>query len=194
MDPMRPWVVIHPGATAPSRRYPPERFAKVGQRLVSELGFQAVFTGMGDEHALIEYIQAAMGAPSFSTAGRLDLPMLVALISLAPVLVANNSGPAHIAAAVGTPVVDLYALTNPQHTPWAVESRVLFQDVPCKYCYKSICPEGHQRCLSLVSPEDVIRATQELLDARLQRAGARGRGERDFRVPVEDLAGVYFRD
>jgi ADP-heptose:LPS heptosyltransferase len=78
-------------------------------------------------------------------------------------LVANNTGPVHIAAAVGTPVVDLYALTNPQHTPWAVPSRVLNHTVPCGPCYKSVCPEGHHDCLRLVAPRDVVRATLELL-------------------------------
>jgi ADP-heptose:LPS heptosyltransferase len=127
-----------------------------------------VFTGIEGERALIEHIQAMIEAPSFSVAGRLDLAMLTALLAAAPVLVTNNSGPAHIAAAVGTPVVDLYALTNPQHTPWAVESRVLFHDVPCKYCYKSVCPQGHHRCLSLVPPEDVVKATEELMDIRVR--------------------------
>ena len=74
---------------------------------------------------------------------------------------ANNTGPVHIAAAVGTPVVDLYALTNPQHTPWGVPNRVLFHDVPCKYCYKSVCPQGHHDCLRLVRPEDVVTAVIE---------------------------------
>ena len=78
-------------------------------------------------------------------------------------LISNNTGPFHIAAAVGTPVVDLYALTNPQHTPWMVASRVLYQDVPCKFCYKSICPEGHHHCLSLVAPETVVQAASELM-------------------------------
>lgn len=68
-----------------------------------------------------------------------------------------------MAAAVGTPVVDLYALTNPQHTPWAVPARVLFHDVPCKYCYKSVCPEGHHDCLRRVTPESVAAAVRDLL-------------------------------
>jgi ADP-heptose:LPS heptosyltransferase len=88
------------------------------------------------------------------------------LISQAPLLITNNTGPAHIAAAVGTPVVDLYALTNPQHTPWGVPSRVLNQSVPCKNCFKSICPEQHQHCLSLVKPEQVVSAALELLEEK----------------------------
>lgn len=162
----RPWVVIHPGATAPSRCYPADSFAKAAHIIVHELGCQVVFTGSGAECGLVKYIQDAMDAHSHSLAGQLDLPLLAALIALAPVLIVNNTGPAHIAAAVGTPVVDLYALTNLQHTPWAVASRVLFHDVPCKCCYKSVCPEGHHNCLRLVPPEAVAQATAELLDLR----------------------------
>ena len=66
--------------------------------------------------------------------------------------------------AVGAPVVDLYALTNPQHTPWRVPSRILFEDVPCRFCYKSVCPEGHHRCLTGVSPDAVVSAAMDLLE------------------------------
>ena len=68
-------------------------------------------------------------------------------------VVSNDACPAHIAAALGTPVVDLCALTNPQHAPWQVESGVLFHDVRCRYCYKSVCPQGHHKCLAGVEPE-----------------------------------------
>ena len=91
---------------------------------------------------------------------------LAALIAEADLLIGNNSGPVHLAAAVGTPVVDLYALTNPQHTPWLVPSRVLFRDVPCRFCQKSLCPEGHHRCLSGVSPREVAAAAIALMPAR----------------------------
>jgi ADP-heptose:LPS heptosyltransferase len=80
--------------------------------------------------------------------------------------VAGNTGPVHVAAAVGTPVVDLYALTNPQHTPWMVPSRVLFNDVPCRWCYSSVCPERHHRCLRGVHPEQVVAAALDLLAER----------------------------
>ena len=86
------------------------------------------------------------------------MEQLCALISAANLLISNNTGPVHIAAAVGTRTVDIYALTNPQHTPWKVESRVLTHDVPCKYCYKSVCPEGHHDCLRLISPQQVVAA------------------------------------
>ena len=162
----RPWLLMHPGATAPSRRYPPESFARAARLLVQEHDCQIVFTGTGAEGALVEHIRCLMEAPSHSVVGWFDLEHMAALIALAPVLVSNNTGPVHIAASQGTPVVDLYALTNPQHTPWEVPHRVLFHDVPCKYCYKSVCPQEHHNCLRLVAPEEVVIATCELMMQR----------------------------
>ena len=163
VDLAAPWVVVHPGATAPSRRYPPEHFAEAARILATEYGEQVVFSGSPGERDLVDDIRHAMLESSFSLAGELDVPELVALIAEAPLLVSNNTGPAHIAAATGTPVVDIYALTNPQHTPWRVAARVLSHDVPCKYCYKSVCPRGHHHCLRLVSPLAVARAAAERL-------------------------------
>jgi lipopolysaccharide heptosyltransferase II len=168
----RPWVIIHPGATALSRRYPATSFAEVARRLFLEFDCQIVLTGTEPERDLIESIQSMMGVPSHSYVGQLSLGKLAALIELAPVLISNNTGPVHIAAAIGTPVVDLYALTNLQHTPWKVPHRLLFHDVPCKLCYKSICPEGHQHCLTLVTPEQVIQATCELMQENAQQQPA----------------------
>jgi lipopolysaccharide heptosyltransferase II len=159
----RPWVVVHPGASSPSRRYPPEQFARAARLLVRDAGCAVVFTGSESERPLVELIRALMVARSHSLAGRLNLDELAGLLASAPLLLANNTGPVHMAAAVGTPVVDLYALTNPQHTPWAVPSRVLFHDVSCKNCLKSVCPEGHHDCLRRVAPESVVAAARELL-------------------------------
>jgi lipopolysaccharide heptosyltransferase II len=163
VDLAEPWTLIHPGASAASRRYPPEKYAEVARLLAQEHNLPILFSGSEGERELIDAIRSAMHAPSISLAGRLDLAELAALIELTPVLITNNTGPAHIAAAVGTPVVDLYAQTNPQHTPWQVPSRVLFHDVPCKNCFKSICPEGHHDCLARVSSEAVVSAALELL-------------------------------
>jgi lipopolysaccharide heptosyltransferase II len=158
------WIVIHPGASAPSRRYPPASFAEAARVLAQE-GRTVVFTGTNGETELVRQIQERMGLPSYSLAGKLQLGEMAALLERAPLLISNNTGPVHMAAALGTPIVDLYALTNPQHTPWATPHRVLYHDVPCKYCYKSICPEGHHNCLHLVRPEEVVSAAREMLAA-----------------------------
>lgn len=162
-DPLQPWVLIHPGATAASRRYPVHHWARVTHELTHVLGYPVVFTGSADEAALIDAIRPLASAKAHSLAGELDLGKLAAVISLAPVFISNNTGPAHVAAAVDTPLVDLYALTNPQHTPWQARSLVLFHDVPCRFCYKSICPQGHHDCLGKVDPLQVIDAVQTLL-------------------------------
>jgi lipopolysaccharide heptosyltransferase II len=163
IDQTRPWTVVHPGATASSRRYPPESFATVCRTLALEDAWQIVIVGDDSEMEIVEQIQREMGAPSVWLR-RLKLAELCAVLARAPLVIGNNSGPVHIAAAVGTPVVDLYALTNPQHEPWGVPKRVLSHDVPCKYCYSSVCREIHHDCLRLITPEQVAAAARELLD------------------------------
>jgi lipopolysaccharide heptosyltransferase II len=166
IDTTSPWAVVHPGASAPSRRYSARGYAAVADGLRRDLGWQVVFTGSAAEAELVAGIQSMMSERAVSVAGRLGLGELGALIDDAPVLISNNTAPVHIAAAVGTPVVDVYALTNPQHTPWEVDHRVLYHDVPCKFCYKSMCPEGHHNCLELVAPESIVVAAADLVGAR----------------------------
>jgi lipopolysaccharide heptosyltransferase II len=163
LDDDAPWLVLHPGATAPSRRYPPELFTDAVEGIVARTGARVVVTGDASETELVAAICKSVPGRSHGLAGALTLGELAALIERAPVLLTNNTGPAHIAAAVGTPVVVLYALTNPQHTPWMVPSRVLSHDVPCRNCFRSVCPEQHHRCLRGVRPAEVADAVCELL-------------------------------
>lgn len=166
LDVRQRWIMLHPGATAASRRYPPDLWLEVVSGLARTLGRPIVLVGGPEDANLLEQMQQA--APGFCRRLRsaLTLGQLGALIGRAAVLVCNNSGPAHLAAAMGTPVVDLYALTNPQHTPWQVASRVLFQRVPCQFCYRSVCPQGHHQCLRGVEPSRVVEAAADLLFAR----------------------------
>jgi lipopolysaccharide heptosyltransferase II len=161
-----PWIVLHPGATAASRRYPPERFAQVATRLATETGAPILITGSASERPLVDAVIAAAAprvrAQLHDMSGALSLGELAALIERASVLVSNNSGPVHLASALATPVVDLYALTNPQHTPWQTPHRVLFRDVECRWCYRSECPQHHHACLLGVTPGEVVTAALEL--------------------------------
>jgi lipopolysaccharide heptosyltransferase II len=168
----QPWVLMHPGATAASRRYPAQHWAAAAKRIVKELDLPIVFTGDAGEIALIDGIRMECGVPTHSLAGQATLGGLGALIRLAGVMVVNNTGPAHMAAAIGTPLVDLYAQTNLQHTPWRVECRVLYHEVPCRNCYKSVCPQGHHDCLAKVEPGRVVEAVRELLAQAPARAEA----------------------
>ena len=154
------YFVVHPGATAPSRRYPAERFGRAAEAIARASGCVPVYTGDASEQALIEQARKGRGV---SLAGRLELGQLGALIAGAELLLSNNTGPVHMAAALGTPVVDLYALTNPQHTPWMVAARVLSHDVPCRHCLASVCPQGHHDCLQRIEPEQLVQAALELM-------------------------------
>jgi ADP-heptose:LPS heptosyltransferase len=122
-----------------------------------------VFSGSSSEVELVERIRRSADVPSLSVAGKLSVAELAAVVERAPVLVSNNTAPVHLAAALQTPVVVLYALTNPQHTPWMVPHRVLAHDVPCRFCYKSVCPEGHHRCLRGIDVAMVEEAVLDLL-------------------------------
>ncbi|MDR5822420.1 glycosyltransferase family 9 protein [Caballeronia sp. LZ043] len=167
VDPDAPFIVVHPGASAESRRYPVERFAQLIERLGTHLQWPMLVTGSRSESAPC---RAACGASphAHDLSGALELGELAALIERARGLVSNNSGPVHLASALNTPVVDLYALTNPQHMPWQTPHRVLYHDVPCRWCYRSVCPEGHHACLAGVGVEEVIDAVMELIDTTIK--------------------------
>jgi ADP-heptose:LPS heptosyltransferase len=192
-----PCIVLHPGATAASRRYPPERFGQIATRLATETGAPLLITGSASERPLVDAVIAA-AAPRVRSqlhdmSGALTLGELAALIEQASVLVSNNSGPVHLASALGTPVVDLYALTNPQHTPWQTPNRVLFRDVECRWCYRSVCPQHHHACLLGVTPGEVVTAALELrAEARTRAAsvdsGARRPDAIEFNAHHSDAA------
>lgn len=155
------WAVVHPGASAPSRQWPPEHYSRTIKRM-HRLGWRMVLTGSTSERDLCTDIGDAAEIATDNLSGMLDFPELAALIDLAPLVITNNTGPAHLAAALQTPVVCLYALTNPQHTPWSVPSQVLSHDVPCRWCFASVCPEQHHLCLRGVTPDRVVAAANAL--------------------------------
>jgi ADP-heptose:LPS heptosyltransferase len=180
--PSEPFLVLHVGASAPSRRYRADGFAEAARELARR-GHLLVFTGSADEAELVDSVRRRVDGRTVSLAGRLSIEGLAAVLSMATVVVSNNTAPVHLSAAVGTPVVDLYALTNLQHTPWMVPNRVLFHDVPCKGCLKSVCPLRHHACLALVSPSDVVRAALHLAE-RSDSGSAASAASRDLR-PAE---------
>jgi len=163
IDVTKPWIVIHPGAASISRRYDPHELIQAGKELVKKLGINILVTGTASEKGLVADVVKKIGNNAYDIAGKLSLQAFCALIALSPVLITNNSGPAHIAAAVGTPVVDLYALTNPQHTPWNVPHEVLFFKVKQKPYYTPTLPlSPHVKPLR--NYHDIVAATITLLE------------------------------
>lgn len=173
----RPLIVLHPGCTMPARTYPWEQFAAVAELAIRQVGASVVLTGSAGEAELVarihQRIERQARAAALPCAGALSFAAFCALIETADLVITNNTGPMHIAAALKTPVVALFALTNPpeQWGPWRVPHRLLFHDVPCRICYSRICPHGHE-CLRLVTPAMVLAAAEELLAAHGATAGA----------------------
>ena len=163
VDPARPWLLLHPGVSEEKRRYPADRFCEAARQLIADVGFQIVLTGSQSEHDYAEAIRRELGEQAVNLAGRVDLSTLAGLIAEATVLIANNTGPVHIAAAVGTPVVVLYAKTNPQHTPWLVDSRVLYFDVPEPLRSRNqLLQQFPEPTPATAAPDAIVRAVKEL--------------------------------
>ncbi|MGH7862053.1 MAG: glycosyltransferase family 9 protein [Candidatus Dormibacteraceae bacterium] len=160
----RPIVAIHAGSSCPARAYPTERFVEVARALQATFDADLIWTGSRGERDLIGRIQGELARPGLNVAGQTNLSQLAALISECDLAVTGNTGPMHVAAAVKTPVVALFALTNPPHEwrPWAVSFRLLNRPVPCALCYQRVCP-NQQQCLREVPISEVTRAAAELL-------------------------------
>ncbi|WP_376796339.1 glycosyltransferase family 9 protein [Thermogemmatispora sp.] len=177
-QPPRPLIVVHPGCSMPARTYPWELFSMVIEGLVAELGATVCLTGAEHEKELVERIHARVAPLQrqwvLPLAGRLSFAGLCALIEGAAAVVTNNTGPMHIAAALGTAVVALFALTNPpeQWRPWRVPYRLLYREVPCRLCYQRLCPYD-QLCLRGVRPAEVVTATATLLAQHTQGISSR---------------------
>jgi ADP-heptose:LPS heptosyltransferase len=168
-----PLVVVHPGCSMPARTYSWERYADVCNEAVRQLGATVVLTGAESEREMVARIATRAERDPICLAGELSFPLFCALIEAAHAVITNNTGPMHIASALKTPVVALFALTNPpeQWAPWHVPHRQLYREVPCRLCYSKICPRGHE-CLA-VGAGVVVAAAADLLDvATLAPAGA----------------------
>ena len=169
----RPYVVVHPGATASSRMYPPELMREVVDGLVLA-GWIVVTTGGAENIALTLQVGEARtdDRSVVNLAGRLSVPELAAVLERADGVVVGNTGPAHLAAAVGTPVVSLFAPVVPS-VRWApyTEKRIVLgdQEAPCRNSRATMCPVPGHPCLSSVSPRDVVSAVETLAGSPLQR-------------------------
>jgi heptosyltransferase-2 len=158
------WVGMNPGASFGSaKRWVPERYAEVGDRLVKDAGASVAILGGADERPVAEAIASAMQAPAQILAGRTTLPELVGVLSRLSLLVTNDSGPMHLAAALGVPLVAVFGPTDWRETaPYGARHRLVREDVACAPCKLRECPIDH-RCMRLVTAGRVIAASRELL-------------------------------
>ena len=161
---------IHASAGAPSRRWAPERFALVADRLLEEFGFQAVLVTAGpgqesDSAAVVANMAARNRAVDLG--GKITLGGLVALISQLGFFLGNDSGPSHMAVALGTPSVVVFGSAHPIN--WAPLERtyhraVAYWAAPCRWMINDGCPDtAHVPCIQGVQPEEVLAEARQLL-------------------------------
>ena len=163
-----PYVVLHPGASVPARGWWPERAAALVDALV-ERGWRVAVTGAPSEAGLTAAVAGPPRAGVVDLGGATDLAGLAGVLDGAAVVVSGNTGPAHLAAAVGTPVASIFAPVVPaaRWRPWGVPVVVLGdQDVPCAGCRARVCPIEGQPCLAPVTVDAVLHAVEQLAAPR----------------------------
>ena len=158
------YVVVHPGASAPARQWPAQRCAQA-VRALADAGHRVLVTGSPGERGLTACVAGDTGT---DLGGRTNLTTLAAVLDGARAVVVGNTGPAHLAAAVGTPVVSLFAPVVPaaRWAPYGVPTVLLGdQDAPCRDTRARHCPVPGHPCLTGVAPAEVVHAVSELLGA-----------------------------
>jgi ADP-heptose:LPS heptosyltransferase len=157
------YVVVHPGASVPARAWEPEHCAELVE-LLAEAGRRVVVTGGPGERALTACVAGPARPEVLDLGGETTLAELAEVLAAADAVVVGNTGPAHLAAAVGTPVVSLFAPSVPpvRWRPWRVSHELLYIDVPCAGCRARQCPVPGHPCLGGVAPADVARAVERL--------------------------------
>jgi heptosyltransferase II len=159
-------VGINPGATYGSAKcWLPERFREVTQRLLNDKDIRIVYFGDQSTAALVKEICQGLSSRVVNLAGLTSLRELAALISLCNVLLTNDSGPMHIADALGTSVVALFGSTNEIVTGPYRFGKVIHKHVECSPCYQRTCPIDF-RCMKRIEADEVYREIIALLNAR----------------------------
>jgi len=159
-----PIVAINPGATYGSaKRWYPDRFAAVAETLSADWSARVVIIGSTAEAPLAGEIEASMRIPAVNLAGQTSVRELMALLSLSSFLVTNDSGPMHIGAALGVPLVAIFGPTDWRRTsPWSSLAKVVRVEVDCSPCRLRVCDRGHE-CMLGVTPGMVVDAARQLL-------------------------------
>jgi lipopolysaccharide heptosyltransferase II len=168
------WIALQPGARWLNKRWPVESYAELVRLLATaNPGFHFAVLGGEDDRPLGELIARVDPARCLDLAGRLSLPEMVEWIRLSELMVSNDTGPMHVAAALGTPVVALFGPTEPRRTgPYGQLDHVLQLNLPCVPCLKARC--GYAKpfeCLRAIPPAAVFDAVQRRLSTPAPRPG-----------------------
>ena len=167
-----PRVALHVSGGRPVKQWPPARFARVARELVEQRGATIVLTGADADRALVETVREGLPASNVIDAvGSADLLTVAALIARCDLLITGDTGPMHIAHAVGTPIVAVFGPSDPRrYAPRGGLDRIIRVDLPCAPCNRIRLPPARctgvtPDCLALVEPERVLDAALSILEA-----------------------------
>ena len=160
-----PFIAINPMALWPTKLWREEGFARLTEMIGERLNLPVVFTGGIEEALYIRHIASLMKHPVIDLTGKTTLRVLAEIYRHAKLLVSTDSGPMHIAAAVGTPVVALFGPTDPRRTgPYGRGHEVIRAGVPCSPCFLKSC---HSRvCMTSISVEEVFSRVEKIIQRK----------------------------
>jgi heptosyltransferase-2 len=159
-----PWVGLSPGAAyGPAKRWDPARFAALGQQLHRESGARLVLLGGDDERPVAELVKEQLQVPVADLVGRTNLRQALGVLSQLNLLITNDSGLMHAAAALSVPLLALFGSTDPGATgPFTSRATVIRHPQPCSPCFKRTCETGYA-CLDAISVDEVAAAARAWL-------------------------------
>ncbi len=163
----KPYVILNPSASCPSKIWPAARFARLADRIQTERKMQVALIGGPKERFISRRVKKEASLPLFDLSGKLSLGMLGWFLKEARILISNDSGPVHVARAVGTPVVSIFGrklegLGPRRWGPLGEEGKVIHKEVGCPVCLAHQC-QINFLCLDVVSVEEVLRQAEPFL-------------------------------
>lgn len=167
------YIIFHPGVSEVKRQYPEAYWIETG-RLLTKEQVPVLVTGTRAEYQLAERVTRGIGPGAFNVAGLLEVGEFIALISQAALVLSVNTATVHLAAATQTPVVVLYALTNPQHTPWKVPGKVLYFSIdPAIRSRNEVVAYVHdqlfKKIVDLPQPAEVAAVVKSLWEKLMEK-------------------------
>ena len=160
IEKQHPLIAIHPGSPIALKRWMPERYAKLADWLIAQKRAQILFVGVKDEMPIITEVQALMRGKSINIAGKTTLTQLASILRMCNVFIGNDSGPMHLAAAVGTQTIGLYGPGDPtRFGPAGEKCQTIQQKSDCP-CLGTTCRFGKTGCMSEIQVADVIQTLE----------------------------------
>jgi ADP-heptose:LPS heptosyltransferase len=160
-------LIIHPAASCPSKIWPSSRFAEVADALAQKYGLKVLLVAAAKDIKIAKDLVSKLKSPSLNLTGKTSVSELASLLKRASLFISNDSGPVHIASALGVPVIAIFGrnqqgLSPARWGPLGPKSRTLHKEVGCVECLAHNCDKEFA-CLKAISVDDVLKAADEIL-------------------------------